>query len=346
MLHPFDELHALAPAVPKPEENRKESALVWFAIGILAASVFALTRKQEHSGDSLLLGEDEEDEGEELELEDEDEDEDGGSSEIAGRNPYTVNERMKDHARESYALGFIKIDPKDFLDLTTWGENYLYGAPRWIHVENNQKGMDYQKFEEIHAKEKSIIHPHLTIDIRTGKVTGHEGRHRAAAAEASGEDFYIYIYPDYESKTRTLKDDVMAGNGEKYIPDVLIGQFNPNIKVKLAKSTLKQNPVPPASVAAEAKQGLKLRTSVAPSRRGGTAVGIARAKQLSSRQNISDSTVKRMKSFFARHEVDKKAKGFRRGEVGYPSKGLQAWKLWGGDSGKAWASKMAKKSKR
>lgn len=101
-----------------------------------------------------------------------------------------------------------------------------------------------------------------------------------------------------------------------------------------------KNPVPPASVAREAREGLKLRSSVSPSRRGGTSVGIARAKQLSSRQNISLNTIKRMKSFFARHEVDKKAKGFRRGEKGYPSKGLQAWKLWGGDSGRAWAKKF------
>jgi DNA-binding CsgD family transcriptional regulator len=463
------------------------------------------------------------------------------------QNPYTVNERMKDNARDSYALGFIKIDPRDFLNLTTWGEDYLYGEPRWIHVENQQRGMDYKKFEEIHAKEKSVIHPHLTIDISTGQVTGHEGRHRAAAAEAAGEDFYIYIYPDYESKTHALKHDVMAGNGEKYIPDVLIGQFDPNIKVRLDKSTVRQNPrskkvlelsddeigklyqegystteigdllgvtdvtilnrlkelgvkrrtlkkdlilsndeikelyergysseklakmtgvtphtilerltkmgvqvraksfaasklsdneikrlyeagytneqianqlgvsptttlirlhsmgvqmrrtgrrskilelpvddikqlyqegystreiadllgvarktlfnligpmgtrmrrnkktnpIPPASVAAEAREGLKLRSSVSPSRRGGTSVGIARARQLSSRQNISDNTLKRMRSFFARHEVDKKAKGFRRGEKGYPSKGLQAWKLWGGDAGKKWAKKF------
>jgi hypothetical protein len=103
---------------------------------------------------------------------------------------------------------------------------------------------------------------------------------------------------------------------------------------------VESNPIPPANVAAEAREGLELRSSVAQSRRGGTSVGLARAKQLSSRQNISEKTMKRMKSFFARHEVDKKAQGFRRGEVGYPSKGLQAWKLWGGDSGKKWVKKF------
>jgi hypothetical protein len=106
------------------------------------------------------------------------------------------------------------------------------------------------------------------------------------------------------------------------------------------KYPYRNNPVPPPSVAAAAKRGLELRSQVAPSKRGGTSVGLARARQLARRQNISEQTIKRMRSFFARHEVDKKAKGFRKGEKGYPSKGLQAWLLWGGDSGKAWANKF------
>ena len=72
--------------------------------------------------------------------------------------------------------------------------------------------------------------------------------------------------------------------------------------------------------------------------RGGTEVGIARARQLKNRVNLSPSTVKRMKSFFARHEVDKKAQGFRPGEEGYPSNGRIAWAMWGGDAGQTWSN--------
>ena len=71
--------------------------------------------------------------------------------------------------------------------------------------------------------------------------------------------------------------------------------------------------------------------------RGGTAVGIARARQLKNRENLSASTVKRMHSFFSRHEVDKKAQGFRPGEKGYPSNGRIAWAMWGGDPGQSGA---------
>lgn len=70
---------------------------------------------------------------------------------------------------------------------------------------------------------------------------------------------------------------------------------------------------------------------------GGTPVGLARARQLVNKQELSPSTVRRMHSFFSRHEVDKEAEGFRPGEEGYPSNGRVAWALWGGDPGQTWA---------
>ena len=47
-----------------------------------------------------------------------------------------------------------------------------------------------------------------------------------------------------------------------------------------------------------------------------------------------------MKSFFARHEVDKEAEGFNQGEEGYPSAGRVAFQLWGGSPGVAWSNKL------
>ena len=70
---------------------------------------------------------------------------------------------------------------------------------------------------------------------------------------------------------------------------------------------------------------------------GGTMVGLARANQLKNRENLSESTVLRMHSFFSRHAVDKQATGFSSGEEGFPSKGRVAWDLWGGDSGESWS---------
>ncbi len=91
---------------------------------------------------------------------------------------------------------------------------------------------------------------------------------------------------------------------------------------------------PTATMAEEAQRGLDWREEHG---RGGTAVGVARARQIVNRQELSPDTVRRMVSFFARHEVDKEAEGFSPGEDGYPSAGRIAWALWGGDAGKAWA---------
>ena len=94
---------------------------------------------------------------------------------------------------------------------------------------------------------------------------------------------------------------------------------------------------PPKSVRDEAARGLELREEHG---RGGTEVGVARARDLKNGKNVSPSTAKRMKSYFARHEVDRQGEGFSPGEDGYPSAGKIAWLLWGGDPGKSWANKL------
>lgn len=101
-----------------------------------------------------------------------------------------------------------------------------------------------------------------------------------------------------------------------------------------AKAESDIDTTPTESMAKEAERGLAMRKEF---NRGGTEVGVARAVQLVSRERLSPRTVRRMHSFFSRHEVDKRATGFRQGEEGYPSAGKIAWLLWGGDSGQTWA---------
>ena len=95
---------------------------------------------------------------------------------------------------------------------------------------------------------------------------------------------------------------------------------------------------PSDGMVAEAKKGLEWRTKY---NRGGTNVGVARARDISNRKNLPDETVKRMHSYFSRHEVDKKGQGFQPGEEGFPSAGRIAWALWGGDAGQTWAAAKA-----
>jgi len=96
---------------------------------------------------------------------------------------------------------------------------------------------------------------------------------------------------------------------------------------------------PSKGMVEEALKGLKWREEY---NRGGTAVGVARARDISNGKNLSDDTVKRMHSFFSRHEVDKNGQGFQQGEDGFPSAGRIAWALWGGDAGQVWAADKVK----
>lgn len=99
---------------------------------------------------------------------------------------------------------------------------------------------------------------------------------------------------------------------------------------------------PTQAMAKAAKRGLEMRAKQPPSNRGGTAVGLARARQLINRQILSPSTVKRMYSFFSRHEIDKQSESWKKGN----SKAEQAWNLWGSDPGFAWSKKKVEQMKR
>jgi hypothetical protein len=94
---------------------------------------------------------------------------------------------------------------------------------------------------------------------------------------------------------------------------------------------------PTKGMVAEAKRALEWRKEF---KRGGTAVGIARARDIANGKNLPYKTVKRMKAFFDRHQSDAKADGFRPGEKGFPSNGRIAHALWGGDAGYTWAKNI------
>jgi hypothetical protein len=98
---------------------------------------------------------------------------------------------------------------------------------------------------------------------------------------------------------------------------------------------------PTKGMVEEAKRGLEWRKEY---KRGGTEVGVARARDISNGKDLSIDTIKRMYSYFERHEVDKQGQGFEIGEKGYPSAGRIAWALWGGDAGFSWSRKSKRGS--
>ena len=92
---------------------------------------------------------------------------------------------------------------------------------------------------------------------------------------------------------------------------------------------------PPEGARESAKRALDVREGKPASQKGMTPVGIARARDLINGVKFSPDTVRRIKAFFDRHEVDKKGETWD--EKG---KGWQAWNGWGGDAGYSWAKKV------
>jgi hypothetical protein len=75
----------------------------------------------------------------------------------------------------------------------------------------------------------------------------------------------------------------------------------------------------------------------------GTPVGWGRATDIVAGRAMSLSTVKRMFSFFSRHEVDKKGKDFY--NTSNPSNGRIMWDAWGGDAGFSWSRGIVNRMK-
>lgn len=98
--------------------------------------------------------------------------------------------------------------------------------------------------------------------------------------------------------------------------------------------------IPPLEVQENASKGLRLRKQYG---RGGTHIGVERARKLISGDPLDPEDIKRMVSYFARHECDKRAKNF--GNEDNPSAGYIAWLLWGGEEGKFWANRLKGKKK-
>lgn len=77
----------------------------------------------------------------------------------------------------------------------------------------------------------------------------------------------------------------------------------------------------------------------------GTPVGWGRATDIVAGRGMSLDTVKRMYSFFSRHEqASKGGKDFY--NTSNPSNGRIMWDAWGGDAGFSWSRKIVEREKR
>jgi capsid protein len=147
-----------------------------------------------------------------------------------------------------------------------------------------------------------------------------------AAAAAAGENVATAAAQAQVDSTAATNAGVASDGGESETSSALSANF--------AEASY----IPNDAMVANAKRALEVREKASPSNRGMTDVGIARARDIMNKRPLSEDTVRRMKAYFDRHEIDKQGETWS--EQG---KGWQAWNGWGGDAGQTWANAIVER---
>lgn len=226
------------------------------------------------------------------------------------------------------------------------------GNPAFREWKKRQKGQRQEKGLMFKSDNKKGTYKSRAEAERQAKLVGCNGAHMISqgvwAPCATPEDFNAAkahssnggspVLRRAESSKRTFRRDKewekLRERGPRGIETIDGGGL------VSAKALQSDSFTPTRGMIAEAKRGLEWRKE---HKRGGTAVGIARARDIANNKNLPYATVKRMKAFFDRHQSDSSAEGFRPGEKGFPSNGRIAHALWGGDSGYVWAKSIVKR---
>jgi hypothetical protein len=131
------------------------------------------------------------------------------------------------------------------------------------------------------------------------------------------------------------KEDISA---DKSFYDLATGALA-DLRVQVVVASGRMYTIP-KSAQEEAKKALEWRKE---HDRGGTPVGINTARTLAEGGQIGIQKVRHIAKYFPRHEVDKKAKGWKPGDDKFPSNGRIAWALWGGDAAWRWAQAIVER---
>lgn len=218
------------------------------------------------------------------------------------------------------------------------------GHPKSSKSEAYRENMDRDLYSQLRGDEKALVDAMAGVVEEYGRFGG------------EGSTVYVeYISPaDNEDKAIGVKcgncvfhyeaEDGLAcravaaeivENGRCRFVQVPPGLVRESKNVKEAEKMYKV----PEGVQNAAKRAQKW-ISDGKAGDGFTDVGRRRASQLASGGSVSLDTVKRMKSYFARHQNDRKATGFNSGEEGYPSPGRVAYDAWGGEAGRTWVNRL------
>lgn len=151
-------------------------------------------------------------------------------------SPLALTPRMVHGAAQNKSQVLIELDPTKFLELTSTAD---------FRQEMKQFTKKLDVYNAAVKQGEILVMPFLVIkfDRNRGKVVGHEGRHRAAALLAHGENKMIVAlqlrpteqYSDdlfNKYKTKVSKDARMFKGDEIYhvnaddLPPIITGQYN------------------------------------------------------------------------------------------------------------------------
>lgn len=139
-----------------------------------------------------------------------------------------VTPGMLARAKAAKSVGWLKMRPHDFLTLIV-----QHSVDAWIAEQVADKEVHTVAFYNEHAD----MLPYLEVDRKTGKVLGHEGRHRSAACllekvaampvaiflrEGRHTDYYDEPWIDELDSPHRFKKVFL---GRKDVPKTLHGQF-------------------------------------------------------------------------------------------------------------------------
>ena len=212
-------------------------------------------------------------------------------------------------------------------------ENYKAGLSS-LQSYFGELGLDWEEQTRQIAKEKEFIASLGTVAPEVDEAAPVQPVDEAPAVdEEATEEIKDPNAPDSSELTKKSESFIMKDDPDYNLSDKELQMISDALglkkkeKIELAKPT--------AGMIAEAKKGLEWRREY---KRGGTEVGVARARDIINNVDFPDETIARISSYLARHEVDKKGEGFNPGEPGFPSAGRIAWALWGGDPAQSWAA--------
>ena len=196
------------------------------------------------------------------------------------------------------------------------------------------------------AEQRKRVFESVVTGVQNGILTRNEAREQLGYETVDGGDSLLVAANLMPLNIASEENDTDVGEDipteeveeEANEPEIMVEENNYGEIDEIIKAVSDINTTPTDGMVTEAKKGIEWRKEF---NRGGTRIGATRASQIVAKEKLSPSTVKRMFSFFSRHEVDKEAQGFRPGEDGYPSNGRIAWALWGGDAGFSWSRKVA-----